>query len=414
VPAALNNIVGLKPSLGAISTRGVVPACRTLDAVSIFALTVDDAWEVFRTAAGFDAADPYARRVALGSLGAAPPHPAIGIPDRGSRRFFGDAAQERAFDAACEALEALGARLVETDFAPLYAVADILYAGAWVAERHAVLEPLLASDPDAVNPVVRKIVSAATGLTATDAFRGFYRLEELRAETAPLIDAVDMLCVPSIPTFYSLEDLARDPMGPNARLGTYTNFVNLLSLCGLAVPLPPRPDGRPGSVTLLARAGRDALLASLGRQLERQHPRSLGATAWSLPPLAALAPAAGADEMEIVVCGAHMSGLPLNQELVRLGGRFLREAQTAPVYRLYSLAGGPPRRPGMVRASDGKGAAIHVEVWALPRAAFGDFLAGVPSLFYRARLSHQGHRCGHVLRDRPCWRHANQYPAIPV
>ena len=379
VPAALNNIVGLKPSLGAISTRGVVPACRTLDTVSIFALTVDDAWEVFRTAAGFDAADPYARRVAVGPLGAAPPHPAIGIPDRGSRRFFGDAAQERAFDAACEALEALGARLVETDFAPLYAVAEMLYAGAWVAERHAVLEPLLASDPDAVNPVVRKIVSAATGLTATDAFRGFYRLEELRAETAPLIDAVDMLCVPSIPTFYSLEDLARDPIGPNARLGTYTNFVNLLGLCGLAVPLPPRPDGRPGSVTLLARAGRDALLASLGRQLERQRPRALGATGWAPPPLAELAPAAGAGEMEIVVCGAHMSGLPLNHELVRLGGRFLREARTAPVYRLYSLAGGPPRRPGMVRASDGKGAAIHVEVWALPRAAFGDFLAGVPA-----------------------------------
>ena len=168
-------------------------------------------------------------------------------------------------------------------------------------------------------------------------------------------------------------------MGPNNRLGTYTNFVNLLGLCGLVVPLPARSDGRPGSATLLARSGRDGLLASLGRLVERQGDRTLGATGWVVPPLADILPAAEPGEIEIVVCGAHMSGLPLNRELARLGGRFLREAKTAPIYRLYSLAGGPPRRPGMLRASDGTGAAIQVEVWGLPRPALGDFLAGVPS-----------------------------------
>ncbi len=378
VPAALNNIVGLKPTLGAISTRGVVPACRTLDAVSVFALTVDDAWEVFRAAAGFDAAEAYSRRSVVGPLGAQPPHPSIGVPSPASRRFFGDTLQEAAFEAACVLLEASGARVVEVDFAPFYAVAEMLYAGAWVAERHEVLEPLLARDAGAVDPVVRRIVSAAVGLSATDAFRGFYRLEELRAEVAPLIDAVDMLCVPSIPTFYSVEDLRADPVGPNARLGTYTNFVNLLGMCGLAVPLPARTDGRPGSVTLLARGGRDGLLASLGRALEQVRERTLGATGWAVPAPAEVAVLAGPDEIEVAVCGAHMSGLPLNGELTRLGGRFLRAVRTAPEYRLHALAGGPPRRPGMVR-TPGSGGAIAVEVWALPEAALGAFIAGVPA-----------------------------------
>jgi allophanate hydrolase len=184
--------------------------------------------------------------------------------------------------------------------------------------------------------------------------------------------------VPSIPTFYTVADLAADPLGPNSRLGTYTNFVNLLGLCGLTVPTPPRGDGRPGSITLLARAGREALLASLGRRIERWGDRSLGATGWAVPEPAEAAPAAGPDELEIAVCGAHMSGLPLNGELVSRGGRFLRAARTLPRYRLYSLAGGPPRRPGLVRTGEA-GAPIHVEVWALPRESIGAFIAGIPA-----------------------------------
>jgi allophanate hydrolase len=377
VPAALNGVVGLKPTLGALSTRGVTPACRTLDAVSVFALTVADAHDVFRAAAGFDPADPYSRAVPAGPLGAAPPHPAVGVPCAGSRRFFGDALQARAFEAACDALAAAGARLVEIDFAPFYAVADMLYAGAWLAERLTVVGPLLAADPQAVHPVIRRVVEPAAALSAADAFRGFYRLAELRREIEPLLAAVDLLCVPSVPTFYSLADLAADPIGPNARLGTYTNFVNLLDLCGIAVPAPPRADGRPGGVTLLAAAGRDGVIASLAQEIEARAGPRLGATGWPRPPREPGDPVAGPDEIELAVCGAHMSGLPLNAELTGRAARFLRTATTTPEYRLYALPGGPPRRPGLLRAAGG--APIAVEIWALPRTELGGLLAGVPA-----------------------------------
>jgi allophanate hydrolase len=379
VPAALNNIVGLKPSLGALSTRGVLPACRTLDTVSVFALTVDDAYAVFQAAAAFDPEDPYSRVAPAGPLSDAPPHPTIGVPTRDSLRFFGDAVQERAFAAACDGLLALGARLREIDLGPFYTVAELLYDGAWVAERHAVVEELLATDPEAILPVTRAIIGRAVGMTATDAFRGFYRLEALRREVAPALASVDLLCVPSIPTFYALADLEEDPVLPNSRLGTYTNFVNLLGLCGLSLPTAPRSDGRPGSVTLLAEGGRDALLAAIGRRVERQGLRALGATGWPVPPAEPAAARAVPGEIEIAVCGAHMSGLPLNGELTRLGARFLRAARTVPSYRLYSLPGGPPRRPGLLRSPDGRGAAIAVEVWALPRGQLGDFMAGIPA-----------------------------------
>lgn len=377
VPAGLNNIVGLKPTLGALSASGLVPACRTLDTISVFALTVDDAWAAFRAMAAFDPADPYSRRIAAPALAAPPPAPAVGVPSRASRRFFGDAAQERSFDATLAALEKGGARIVELDFAPFFAVAEMLYAGAWVAERHTIVGPLLARDPEAVHPVIRRIVAPAASMSADDAFLGFYRLEALRREVEPALAAVDLLCVPTFPAFVTRDEIAADPVGPNARLGTYTNFVNLLGLCGLAVPTPAREDGRPGGVTLLAAAGRDALLASVGRGIERLGTRTLGATGWPVPEAAPFAAAAGPEEIEVAVCGAHMSGLPLNGELTRLGGRFLRAARTTPAYRLYALAGGPPRRPGMVRSPDG--GAIALEVWALPSAAFGAFIAGVPA-----------------------------------
>jgi allophanate hydrolase len=356
-----------------------VPACRTLDTVSVFALTVDDAHAVFRAAAGYDAGDPYSRPVASGPLGDAPAFPAVGIPSRESLRFFGDTVQAEAFEAACVRLAGLGAELSEIDFAPFHAVAELLYGGAWVAERHAVAGELIERDPDSVLPVIRNIVGRATSLSATDAFRDLYRLEALRREVAPMMAAVDLICVPSIPGFVTVDEVAADPIGPNSRLGTYTNFVNLLGLCGLTVPTPPRADGRPGSVTLLAEAGRDGLIAALGRRIERWEARSLGATGWPVPPAAPVLAIAGEDEIEIAVCGAHMSGLPLNVELTRLGARFLRAARTRPEYRLYSLPGGPPRRPGMLRVPDGDGAAIAVEVWALPRVALGDFMAGIPA-----------------------------------
>ncbi len=379
VPAALNNVVGLKPTLGAVSSTGLVPACRTLDTISVFALTVADAWEAYRAMAAYDPADPYARAMPAPALAAPPPAPRIGVPDRRSRRFAGDAAQEASFRATLEALAAQGARLVEMDFAPFYAVAEMLYEGAWVAERHAAVAPLLERDPEALHPVTRRVIEQALPLSATDAFRGFYRLAELRRAVAPALAAVDLLCVPTMPCFTTLAEIEADPIGPNSRSGTYTNFVNLLDMCGLAVPVAPREDGRPGGVTLLAAAGRDATLAALGIGLERLGTRRLGATGWPVPDAPDLAQAAGPDEIEIAVCGAHMSGLPLNRELTERGGRFLRAGRTEPAYRLYALPGGPPRRPGLLRVGPGEGGAIALEVWALPRTRVGDFLAGIPA-----------------------------------
>lgn len=376
VPAALNGIVGLKPTLGALSNTGVVPACRTLDTVSVFALTVEDAYDVFRIAAKFDADDPYARPIPAPAFGALPPAFRVGVPDGATREFFGDDVQADAFEAVLGDIAALGGSIVDMDFRPFFEVADMLYQGAWVAERHAVVEDLLGEQPDAFYPVTRQIIEQATRYSATDAFRGFYRLQELKRLANTRVDGVDLLCVPSVPTFYSVADVDADPMGPNSRLGTYTNFVNLMDMCGIAVPTAPRADGRPGSVTLLACAGRDAQIAGIAGALQRRCGGALGATGWALPDPVPTKPQPGPDEVAVAAVGAHMSGLPLNRELTERGARFLYAAKTASQYRLYSLPGGPPFRPGLVR--DATGSAIALEVWALPSARFSDFMRGIP------------------------------------
>lgn len=375
VPAGLNNIVGLKPTLGTVSCTGVVPACRTLDTVSVFALNVGDANAVFRQINCHDPEDAYARHYPTRAIGAAPPAFQVAVPDDASRRFYGDDNQARSFEAAISDLESIGATVVAIDFTPFYEVAELLYAGSWVAERHAVLQNLLASDPDAVHPVTRQVVQVAEKFSATDAFNHFYRAAEIKSAIRSTLEQVDLICVPTMPTFYTAADLAEDPIGPNARLGTYTNFVNILDMCALAVPTRAREDGRPGSVTLLASAGCDAELADIGVLLHEKSGATAGATSW---PISATPPGAtlSSDEIALTVVGAHMSGLPLNSELTRLGARFLERTTTAPAYRLYALAGGPPMRPGLVRAEDGQ--CIEVETWALPKTQFGAFIEGVP------------------------------------
>lgn len=377
VPAALNNIVGLKPTLGALSARGMVPACRTLDTISLFALTVADAWAAFRVACAPDPADAYSRPCPAPALSAAPQGLTLGVPDAATREFFGDAQQEAAFTEALDGLESLGCRVKELDFTPFYDVARMLYEGAWVAERMAAVEPFFRAHPEAFHPVTAQIIGGADRLSAADAFRGIYRLAALRRQAEGAMAGVDLLAVPTIPTFYSRADLEADPIGPNSRLGTYTNFVNLLDLCGIAVPTGPRGDGRPGSLTLLARAGQDALAAALAGAVQGRAAPMLGATGHALPPPPPLTPEALPGEMPVVLVGAHMSGLPLNPQITALGGRFLRAGQTAPGYRLYRLEGPPPARPGLLR--DPGGASIAVEVWALPMAAVGAFLATIPA-----------------------------------
>lgn len=377
VPAGLNNIVGLKPTLGALSNTGVVPACRTLDTISIFALTVDDAYQVYQVASVFDPKDSYARDIKAPALAPMPSKLTIGVPGPESLEFLGDADQETSFAQSCAELEALGAELIDVDLAPFHDVARKLYSGAWVAERLSVIKSLLKDDANAIHPTTRKVIGIAEDMSAVDAFCDLYRLQELKREIEPVLSAIDLLCVPTFPTFPTLAELEADPITPNAKLGTYTNFVNLLDMCGLAVPMASRRDGRPGGVTLLATKGRDPMLASIGAELHARAAVSMGATGQPLPPFSERISEAGPDEIAVCAVGAHMSGLPLNSHLTGRDGRFLKAVKTASEYRLFKLPGGPPMRPGLVRSADG--AAIDVEVWALPVTQFGDFMKTIPA-----------------------------------
>ncbi|MFZ0607676.1 MAG: allophanate hydrolase [Xanthobacteraceae bacterium] len=268
VPAAFNNIVGLKPSVGLVSTSGVVPACRTLDCVTLFTLTVDDAMTALNVVAGFDDADPYSRPRRVGPV-VPPPQPMrLGVPGASQRQFFGDKVAAAAFDAALAKLAALGGKIVEVDFEPFYETARLLYDGPWVAERYVVAKHVLAKSPEAILPVTRQIIEAGRELRTVDAFTAFYRLEELRRMRDRVFAAVDALVVPTAPATYTIAEVLAEPLELNNRLGTYTNFVNLLDLCGLAVPASIGATGLPFGITLLAPGGEDAKLAAFGRQFE--------------------------------------------------------------------------------------------------------------------------------------------------
>jgi allophanate hydrolase len=380
VPAGLNNIVGLKPTLGAVSTSGVVPACRTLDCVSIFALTVDDASVAYAAMAAYDTADPYSKTVTVTAPGPAPPQWVIGVPRAEDLRFFGDETQAEAWRKALGVLEQQGARLVSVDMTPFFETAALLYEGPWVAERHAAIADVLARQPDIVHPVTRRIIEGANGFSASALFRAQYRLAALKRETSMIWKSVAMLAVPTTPVAPTLEALAADPITPNSRCGTYTNFVNLLDQSALAVPGPFRADGRAAGVTFIAPAGSDGMLASIGRTFHRASAVTLGATGQPLP-------AADMDHsaalphgfIEIVVVGAHLSGMPLNHELTSNGGVFRRAVATKADYRFHALAGGPPKRPGLLRVADGTGSPVLTEVWALPPDGFGRFVQSIPS-----------------------------------
>ncbi len=379
VPAMLNNIVGLKPSLGLMSTFGVVPACRTLDCVSIFSLTVDDAMTALNAMTGYDPADPYSRDRTVAAMTGFPLGLKLGVPRKGQLKFFGDEQSERDYNAAVARLVAVGATTVEVDIEPLYETARLLYEGPWVAERYLVIRDLLASNPDAVHSVTREITMAGAKVTAADTFAALYRLEALRQVARKTFAQIDTLVLPTVPTAYTVAEVLANPIELNSRLGTYTNFVNLLDLCGLAVPASMRADGIPFGITLLAPANNDAMLASVGRTFHADTKLKVGAKGFTQPPLAAISKTLAKNEVAVVAVGAHMSGMALNHELTSLGGRLIEATTTAPDYKLYALKGTTPPKPGMLRVAEKTGAGIKIEVWALPLKNFGAFVAGVPS-----------------------------------
>ncbi|MEP9347841.1 allophanate hydrolase [Xanthobacter sp. KR7-225] len=376
VPAMLNNIVGVKPSLGLVPNTGLVPACRSLDCISVFALTVDDAMAVLKVMAGDDA-DAYSRPLPLVPLAPPPPQPVLGVLAPGDREFFGDADATAAYEAALARLRGLGARLVEIDFAPFAETARLLYEGPWVAERWIVAGALIEKDPEAVHPVTRAITVPGGSASAADAFRAMYRLKALRKAVEPTLAAIDALVLPTAPTAYTVEEVLAAPILLNSRNGTYTNFVNLMDLCGTAVPTTVAASGVPYGITLLAPAGRDGEVAALARAFMAAGNLPLGATGapLSAPPLPV--PAAEPGRLEVCVFGAHLSGMALNADLKAMGGRFVAQVRTAPCYRMKLLPGAQPR-PGVVRVGAG-GGAIAGEVWSLPLDGVGRLLASIPA-----------------------------------
>lgn len=379
VPAAFNNIVGLKPTKGLISARGVVPACRTQDTVSIFSLTVADAVEVAAVAAAFDAEDAYSRKPSRPfAVETPPPGLRIGVP-AGGLAFFGDDEAERLYRASAERLQRSGASIVDIDFTPFREAAGLLYAGPWVAERLAAIRTFAERNPRALHPVVGEIIQGAAALSAVDAFDGFYRLAELTRAAEAQWQSMDALLLPTTGTTYKIADVLADPIRLNSNLGAYTNFVNLTDLCALAIPAGFRPNGLPFGVTLVGRAFEDGRLAAIGDALHRALPElRLGATAKRLDATRSLVSApAAAGRVAVAVVGAHLSGQPLNGQLQERSARLIRTTRTGPGYRFYALAGTTPAKPGLVFDGEGAGG-IEVEIWEMDDAAFGSFVALIP------------------------------------
>lgn len=379
VPAGLNNIVGLKPSVGLFSTRGLVPACRTLDCISLMTLVVEDADFLRRMLAGFDVEDPYSR-AGEKVLGTFPARPVLGIPRE--PHFFGDASARRAWADALEGLKLSGAILKPIDFSPLHEAANLLYEGPWVAERYAAIEPIMLSAPDAINPVVRRIIERGISPSAVGAFRAGYRLAALKRQAELLMKDIDALVVPTAPVAYTQQQVEAEPELLNSRLGTYTNFVNLLDLCALAVPAGLRDDGLPFGITLIASAWKDAALASFGVIWQERTKMPLGASKRRRPVDAGTLlpdlPVDTSGAITVAVVGAHLSGMPLNGQLLERGAILLESTTTAPLYRLYALPDTTPPKPGLRRVvSDGAG--IVVELWSMPLEHFGSFVALIPS-----------------------------------
>ncbi|RYY96377.1 MAG: allophanate hydrolase [Comamonadaceae bacterium] len=375
VPAGLNNIVGLKPTKGLISARGVVPAAQSVDCVSIFARTVELAARVLSVAMGHDVRDPYSR--ALTPITAPlPSRLRIGVPS--TLEFFGDADAADAFERSLAQLEALGATRVPIDYAPLAEAAALLYDSALVAERYAAVRPFFDAHEDEVIEPVRSILARGRQYSAADFVDAQTKLRVLAQQAAPMWQHIDILVVPTAPTHYTIEAMRADPVALNQNLGAYTNFVNLLDYAALSVPTCLRGDGLPFGLTLIGPCATDFQLAELGQRLHHATGLMLGATGAAMPAPAALPLLKPAATVKVAVVGAHLSGMPLNGQLAERGATLLRETLTAPQYRLFALPGTVPPKPGMVRVPAG-GASLIVQVWEMPATAYGSFVALIPA-----------------------------------
>ena len=363
VPAAFNHLIGFKPSKGRWSTRGLVPACRTLDCITVFTDDTADARLIDGVLAGFDADDPFSKELAERAL--APRR--IGVPRRAQRMWFGDAQSEYLYDRALATLAA-GTEIVEIDIAPLLEAAQLLYGGPWVAERTAAIGDLLTRAPEAIDPTVRAVVAPGADIDAVTLWRGMYRLAELKRHADLLLQDVDLLAFPTTGTTYRVAELLAAPVALNSHLGFYTNFVNLLDMAAVAVPAGVRDNATGFGITLIGPADSDRALLDVADSY---------LAAADLPPPPPLDTGDRMDKVKLAVVGAHLKDMPLHWQLTSREAVFVGAFQTAPTYRLYAMADSVPPKPALVY--DDSGAGIAVEVYELDVAAFGSFVVEVPA-----------------------------------
>ncbi|WP_085648615.1 MULTISPECIES: allophanate hydrolase [unclassified Pseudomonas] len=371
VPAALNNLVGLKASKGLISTAGVLPACRTLDCVTTFTATAREASQLLALTARLDPRDEYSRSNPSWNDGTAfgVPRPfRFGVPRAQDLEFFGCEEGPLLFGDAIDRLKAAGGEAVELDLSPFLEAARLLYEGPWVAERYSVAGELMEENPAAVLPVIRAVLAKAPAVSGVQTFRAQYRLQALKAVCDKALEGLDCVLTPTIGRPVTLAELDAEPVLRNSELGYYTNFMNLLDYAAVAVPSGFMANELPWGVTLFGRAFTDQYLLGVADALQRQQDRALPTP--NNP--------ARHDRARLVVCGAHLDGLALNWQLRQRDARLIEVTHSSKDYKLYALAGGPPLRPGMLRVAEG-GVAIEVEVWELPSRELGSFLTGIPA-----------------------------------
>lgn len=382
VPACFNNLIGLKPSIGLLSATGMVPACRSLDCMTVFAYNTDDANTVLAVAEGFDINDGYSRAnpysnqarqygLRTGAL-------KVGVIPKDQLKFFGSDSYEQAYLATLETLSANGFEFVEIDYAPFDEVAKLLYEGPWVTERYLAAQPIIDEQPDQVFPVVRQIIEQGSKPKATDLFTAEYRLHDLKQICFAQLDALDCLLTPTAGRHFTIEEMLAEPILHNSQLGYYTNFMNLLDMASIAVPTQITQEGMPFGITLVGAALSDRALLSIANRVQQTLPLPTGAFNCDQPALTQ-APVQDNRYINVLVCGAHLTGQPLNWQLTERGAQLSEVTTTSNRYKMVALAGGPPLRPGLIYTDKGDGAKIEVEIWRIPADQLGSFVTGIPA-----------------------------------
>ncbi|WP_180108312.1 allophanate hydrolase [Acinetobacter sp. YH12085] len=375
IPAAFNNIVGLKPTKGRFSNTGLLPACKSLDCISIFALTVVDATAVAEVMEGFDVSDSYSRVNPATAPAKFSAQLKLAIPKQ--LDFFGDAQSAVAFQQALIELKNLGAELTEIDFSAFSQLASQLYQGSWVAERTAAVADLLETSVQDFDPTILEIIQKGQQYTAVDAYNAEYLKQELARDIQQTFAQFDALVVPSSPTIHTLAEMAESPIENNSHFGTYTNFTNLADLSAIAVPAGFRADGLPFGITFIAPAWHDTALADFAEKWQKHLKLPLGAVAKTLPEKASVISAPSAQHFRVAVVGAHLTGMPLNFQLTTRQAVHVETTTTSADYALYALPGTVPPKPGLARQEAGQ--KIIVELWDIPKARFGEFVAEIPT-----------------------------------